>query len=175
MVQDMLYMYHLLESLKQKVELPMVLEMNNSIAVDIADSWSAGDKPQHVDVQNYLLCKLKDQELLIIRQISGDSNDVDIFAKNVLSAVFISHIPLYMGTMSTYKCMIKLRVRRLSVTDFYTQNCNGVVSVIKLKQVFQEFSESCYRFYLLLEHRSKTVSLKLEVVHCKETNSEIIN
>ena len=72
MVQDMLYMYHLLESLKQKVELPMVLEMNNSIAVDIADSWSAGDRPQHVDVQNYLLCKLKDQGLLIIRQISGD-------------------------------------------------------------------------------------------------------
>lgn len=171
----MLYMYHLLESLKQKVELPMVLEMNNSIAVDIADSWSAGDRPQHVDVQNYLLCKLKDQGLLIIRQISGDVM-IWIFLRRMFhqqcSSVTFHSI---WESMSTYKCMIKLRVRRLSVTDFYTQTCNGVVSVIKVKQVFQEFSESCYRFYLLLEHRSKTVSLKLEVVHCKEMNSEIIN
>ena len=32
--QDMLYMYHLLESLELKVELSMVLKMDNSGAVD---------------------------------------------------------------------------------------------------------------------------------------------
>ena len=39
--QDMLYTYHLLESLKLEVELPMVLEMDNAGAVDIANSWSS--------------------------------------------------------------------------------------------------------------------------------------
>ena len=35
--QDMLYVYRLLESLELEVELPMVLEMDNSGAVDIAN------------------------------------------------------------------------------------------------------------------------------------------
>ncbi len=38
--QCMLYMYHSLESLQLKVALPMVLEMDNSGPVDIANSWS---------------------------------------------------------------------------------------------------------------------------------------
>ena len=53
--QDMLYMYHLLESLDLKVELPMVLEMDNLGAVDIANSWSVGGRTHHVDVCNYFL------------------------------------------------------------------------------------------------------------------------
>ena len=49
--QDMLYIYHSLESLKLKVELPMVLEMDNSGAVDIANSWSVSGRTRHVDVR----------------------------------------------------------------------------------------------------------------------------
>ena len=103
--QDMLYMYHLLESLELEVELPMVLEMDNSGAVDIANSWSVGGRMHHVDIRNYFLHKLKDQGLLVIRHIAGESNDADIFTKNVMSAVFNRHITLYVGEdeyMSTH-------------------------------------------------------------------------
>ncbi len=47
---NMLYIYHSLKSLKLKVELPMVLEMDNSGAVDIANSWSVGGRTRHMDV-----------------------------------------------------------------------------------------------------------------------------
>ena len=95
--QDMLYIYRLLESLELEVELPMVLEMDNSGAVDIANSWSVGGRTRHVDVQNYFLRELKDQGLLVIRHIAGESNDADIFTKNVTSAIFDRHVPLYVG------------------------------------------------------------------------------
>ncbi len=95
--QDMLYIYRLLESLELEVELPMVLEMDNSGAVDIANSWSVGGRTRHVDVRNYFLRELKDQGLLVIRHIAGESNDVDIFTKNVTSAIFDRHMPLYVG------------------------------------------------------------------------------
>ena len=61
----------------------MVLEMDNSGAVDIANSWSVSGRTKHVDVRNNFLCKLKDQGLLVIKHISGNENDVDIFTKNV--------------------------------------------------------------------------------------------
>ena len=92
--QDMLYVYHLLESLKLKVELPMVLEMDNLGAVDIANSWSVGSRMRHVNVRNYFLQELKDQGLLVIKHIPGDSNDADIFMKNMTSAIFKCHVPL---------------------------------------------------------------------------------
>ena len=75
----------------------MTLEMDNSGAVDIANSWSVGGRTWHVDLWNYILCELKNQGLLIIKHFAGDDNDADIFTKNVMSAVFNRQVPLYMG------------------------------------------------------------------------------
>jgi hypothetical protein len=115
--QDMLYVYRLLESLELEVELPMILEMDNSGTVDLANSWSVGGRTHHVDVRNYFLCELKDKGLLVIRHISGESNDADIFTKNMLPAIFDRHIPLYVGH-DEY-----LRVRDSSGEAVGEQNC----------------------------------------------------
>jgi hypothetical protein len=48
-VQDMLYMDNVLESLRLKVKLPMVLEMDNQGAVYLANNWSIGGKTRHID------------------------------------------------------------------------------------------------------------------------------
>ena len=75
----------------------MILEMNNKGAVDLANNWSVGGRTRHVDVRNYFLYELKDQGLLLVEHIPGDCNDMDIFTKNVPTALFNSHIPLYVG------------------------------------------------------------------------------
>ena len=80
-------MYCLMESLELKVELPMVLKMDNSSAVDIANSWSIGGRTRHVDVCNNFLHELRDQGLLVIRHIVGDKNDADNLM-NVMSVIF---------------------------------------------------------------------------------------
>ncbi len=48
--QDMLYVQHILESMGLKVKLPMILEMDNRGAVDLANNWSIGGPTRHVDV-----------------------------------------------------------------------------------------------------------------------------
>jgi hypothetical protein len=99
--QDFLCVYRFLELLRLTVELPMLLEMDNSEALDIMYSWSVGGHMHHIDVCNYILCKLKDQGVLIIKYIPGDKNDADIFIKNLKSVVFNSHVPPYVGVMNT--------------------------------------------------------------------------
>lgn len=89
-MQDILYIYCLLESLERKIELVMVLKMDNSRAVDIVNSWSDHGRTCH-----YFLHKLKDQILLTIRHIQGDSNDMDIFMKNAMSAMFNRYVALF--------------------------------------------------------------------------------
>ena len=86
--QDMMYAYRILMSLGLEVETPMILEMDNKGAVDLANKWSVGGRTRHVDVCNNFLHQLKDQGLLLVRHILGDNNDADIFRKNVTVAIF---------------------------------------------------------------------------------------
>ena len=95
--QDMLYVYRLLQSLGLEVELPMILEMDNKEAVDLANNWSVGGRTRHVDVRNHFLRELKDMGLIQCRYVPGPENDADIFAKNVTAAIFEKHIPKFVG------------------------------------------------------------------------------
>ena len=80
-----------------QVELPMVLEMDNMGAVDLANNWRVGGRTHHVDVRHHFLRDLKDNGILIIRHVSGDDNDADIFTKNTTGPIFEIHIPRYVG------------------------------------------------------------------------------
>ena len=95
--QDMMYIYCLILSVQCKVALPMVLEMDNKGALDLANSMSVGGRTQHVDVREHFLHELKEDGLLLIKWIDGDDNDADIFTKNTSAAVFNRHFPLYVS------------------------------------------------------------------------------
>ena len=49
------YVRHILELMGLKVKLPMILEMDNKGAVDIANNWSIGGRTRHVDVRQCFL------------------------------------------------------------------------------------------------------------------------
>ena len=48
--QDMLYDRHIIKLMGLNVKLPMILEMDNKGAVDLANNWSIGVCTRHVDV-----------------------------------------------------------------------------------------------------------------------------
>ena len=95
--QDMLYVYRLLLLLGLKVETPMLLEMDNKGAVDLANNWSVGGCTRHVDVRNFFLHELKDEGLLVIKHVPGDDDDMDIFVKNSPAQVFNKHVSKFVG------------------------------------------------------------------------------
>ncbi len=76
--QDMMYCYRIITSLGLKVELPMVLEMDNKGAVDLAKNYSVGGRTRHVDVKFFFLRELKEQGLLVIKHVPGEQNDMEI-------------------------------------------------------------------------------------------------
>jgi hypothetical protein len=86
--QDMVYCHNVLTSIGLKVKLPMVLEMYNKGAVDLASSLSVGGRTRHVDVRMHYLHELKDQGMIMIKHISGEDNKTDIFTKNTSTATF---------------------------------------------------------------------------------------
>jgi hypothetical protein len=96
-IQDMLYMKNVLESLRLKVKLPMVLEMDNQGAVYLANNWSIGGRKRHIDVQSVFLRELKEDGVLVIKWIAGAVNEADIFTKNLDGPTFQQYIRVFTG------------------------------------------------------------------------------
>ena len=87
-VQEMLYAMKILLSLGLLVELPMILEIDNKGAVDMANNWSVGGRTKHMDVRYLWLRELKEQGLVRVIWTSGESNDADLFTKNLPGPAF---------------------------------------------------------------------------------------
>ena len=83
MVQDMMYVYRVITSMGLQADLPMIAEMDNSGARDLANSWSVGGWTRHVDVRMFYLHELKEEGMVVFKYVPGPENEADIFTKNV--------------------------------------------------------------------------------------------
>jgi hypothetical protein len=107
LVQDMMYVYRVMMSLGLEVELPMLVEMDNSGARDLANSWSVGGRTRHVDVRMFFLRELKEDGLLSFKHVSGTENESDIFTKNVDAATLHKHAAKFCGEDNLYESLKK--------------------------------------------------------------------
>ena len=101
-VQDMMYVHNLLVSMGLKVQLPMVLEMDNQGAVDLANGWSVGGRTRHVDVRIHYVRELKEAGMLLIKWVPGPQNDADMHTKNVPNPLFENFGRVYFGEDEYY-------------------------------------------------------------------------
>ena len=93
--QDMLYTKNVLESLGLKVELPMILEMDNMGAVHLANNWSVSGRTRHIDVRQCFLRELKEEGILIVKWTPGTANVADLFTKNLAGPQFEEYTKVF--------------------------------------------------------------------------------
>jgi hypothetical protein len=95
--QDMLANMRIIESMGLKVKKPMILEVDNKGAINLTHNWSVGGRTCHMEVQQYFLHDLKEENVILAKWISGDSNSSDLFAKNLAGPLFEKHMATYCG------------------------------------------------------------------------------
>jgi len=71
-----------------KVKLPIILEMDNRGAVDLANNWSIVGHTRHVNVRQFFLRELKESKVMDIHWIKGLENNADAFTKNLDGPAF---------------------------------------------------------------------------------------
>ena len=96
-VQDMLFIMHVLESIGLKVKKPMVLEMDNKGAVDLANSWSVSGRSRHESVEHSFMRELKEAGILVIKWFPEHLNTADLFTKNLQGPQFETHTKTLVG------------------------------------------------------------------------------
>jgi hypothetical protein len=90
-VQDMLFSQRVIVSMGLKVQLPMVLEMDNKGAVDLVNSWGSTGRTRHISTKIMFLRELKEEGLISVKWLSSEFMSSDIFTKNVGGADFRKH------------------------------------------------------------------------------------
>ena len=81
-------MYRVLTDMQLEIALPMVLEIDNSGAVDIFNNWASTGHTCHMDVHYKFLRELKESVLIKIIWCSGLENESDIFTKSCAGPLF---------------------------------------------------------------------------------------
>ena len=66
-----MYVHNLLVSIGLKVQLPMVLDMDNQGAVYLDNGWSVGGCTRHADVRIHYIRELKEAGMLLIKWVLG--------------------------------------------------------------------------------------------------------
>jgi len=90
-IQDMMYCKRIVESMRFRVQLPMILEMDNKGAIDLVNNFSVGGRTRHIETRQYYLRELKNEGILAMKWISNEKMSSDIFTKNVVQRDFDKH------------------------------------------------------------------------------------
>ena len=69
----------------------MTLEVDNTSAVNIANSWSVQDQTWHIGKSYYLVCKLKEQGVINTVWKHGLDMPSDMLTKNLARLLFERH------------------------------------------------------------------------------------
>jgi hypothetical protein len=78
-----------------KVKKPMILEMDNKGAVDLANNWSSAGRTRHVATRICFLRELKEEGTLLVKWVSNQVMSSDIFTKNVGGEDYARHASVY--------------------------------------------------------------------------------
>ena len=96
-VQEILYVKKVIESIGLKVELPIILKMDDKGAKDLINNWSVGGRMRHIEVKYFSLREMKEKGVIKVEWICSENNCSDIFTKNLSGAIFKKHIKRFCG------------------------------------------------------------------------------
>jgi hypothetical protein len=95
--QDMMYVKRLLESIRLRVHLPMIMEVDNKVTVDLVNSFSVGGRTRHIETRQYYLRELKEQGVISVIWKAGSENSSDMYMKDLGRREFEKHAAEYVG------------------------------------------------------------------------------
>ena len=71
--------------------MPMILEVNNMGAIDLANNWSSSMRTKHINVRHHFLRELVDCGVIKLKFVRSEENVSDIFTKNLAGPLFQKH------------------------------------------------------------------------------------
>jgi uncharacterized protein (UPF0216 family) len=89
--KELQFIHHLVSSMEKTLKLPIILNMDNTGAIYLANNYSTGPRTKHVDIHTHYVIELIINGILKIEFVKSEDNDAGIFPKNVSEELFEKH------------------------------------------------------------------------------------
>jgi hypothetical protein len=89
--KELLFIHNLITSMENKLELPILLYVDNTGAIYLANNFTTGPRTKHIDIRAHFVRELIVKGILKIVFIKSGDNDADIFTKNVGEELYEKH------------------------------------------------------------------------------------
>ena len=93
--KEVKFIYMLLESMGVKVQLPIIVRIDNIAAMFMAETANASSRTRHVDVRYHFVQEFVEDGFIKIEFVTTDKNLADMFTKNVKHNIYKNHHDLF--------------------------------------------------------------------------------
>ena len=103
LVTEIIFIKNTLEFLGIKVELPIVVHVDNIGAIYLADNATSSNRTKHIDTRYHYTRDYVEDGIIKVKFVKSENNDADTFTKNTKSEDFMKHTAKYMSMRNDKK------------------------------------------------------------------------
>jgi hypothetical protein len=89
--KELLFIHNLIISMEKNLELPIIMNVDNTGAIYLANNFTTGPRTKHIDIRAHFVRELIINGILKVVFVKSEDNDADIFTKNVSEDLFVKH------------------------------------------------------------------------------------
>ena len=93
---EIMLMKQMMEFLQMKVNLPILVKVDNVGAIYLASNATSGQRTRHIDVRYHFVRNYVEEGILKFVFVQSKENDADMFMKNMGEQDFIKHSEKFM-------------------------------------------------------------------------------
>jgi hypothetical protein len=88
---ELLFIYRVMKILGMKLDLPMIVHVDNIGAIYLSQSASTSNRTKHIDVRYHFVREYIEDGIIKVIFVRSTKNDADLFTKNLGGELFQKH------------------------------------------------------------------------------------
>ena len=89
--KEVMFVKNVLETMGIEVKLPMIIKVDNTGAIYLANNYTAGQRTKHIDIRVHYVREYIHDGIIKIEFVRSENNDADILTKNTTEELFKFH------------------------------------------------------------------------------------
>jgi hypothetical protein len=90
--KEIIFIKNVIESIGIKLQYPIIIRVDNTGAIYIANNHTTGQRTKHIDIRAHFVREFIEDGIIKIIFIRSEDNDADIYMKNTTEELFEKHV-----------------------------------------------------------------------------------
>jgi hypothetical protein len=101
LAKEVIFAKQILETMGVILEFPIIIEVDNTGAIYIANNYTTGQRTKHIDIRAHFVREFIEDGVLKVVFVRSEDNGADIYTKNTTEFLFEKHSSKYMEDVTT--------------------------------------------------------------------------